>query len=109
MCIRDRNSNRIHSVGIAELLLLSQSRTSHTSLLVELVEEVLEGNRSQSLAPGSYTHLDVYKRQQAHCRLRLFISNLQFLLQNLNNVHSVSILVCFFLSALCSRQDMLPL
>ena len=52
-----RNSNRIHSVGIAELLLLSQSRTSHTSLLVELVEEVLEGNRSQSLALPTHIYM----------------------------------------------------
>ena len=44
-----RNLNNVHVVDITELLLLGQSGTSHAGLFLELIEEVLESDRSQSL------------------------------------------------------------
>ena len=38
------NLNNVHAVNVTELLLLSESRTGHTCLLLELVKEVLESD-----------------------------------------------------------------
>ncbi len=44
-----RDLDDIHTVGIAEFLLLGKGCTGHAGLLVKLVEEVLEGDRRKCL------------------------------------------------------------
>ena len=52
-----RNHNNVHLVDITELLLLCLSRTGHAGLLIKFIEEVLEGNGSQSAALSLNLHM----------------------------------------------------
>ncbi len=52
-----RNLDDIHSVNIAELLLLCQSGTCHTCLLLIFIEEVLEGDGGKRLALALYLYV----------------------------------------------------
>ena len=51
------NSNGIHAIGIAEFFLLRKSSTGHTCLLIELVEEILEGDGSQCTAFTAHIYM----------------------------------------------------
>ena len=51
------NFDDIHAVNIAELLLFCQRRTGHTGFLLIFIEEILEGNSSQSLTLPSHLHM----------------------------------------------------
>ena len=52
-----RYLNHIHAVNIPELLLLCQSRTGHAALFVKFIKEVLECDRSKSLALPFYLYV----------------------------------------------------
>ena len=52
-----RDLDNVHAVDLAELLLLCQSGTGHTCLLVILVEEILEGDIRQRLALALHLHM----------------------------------------------------
>ena len=52
-----RNLDDVHAVGVAELLLLGQSGTRHTCLLLELIEEVLEGDGREGLGLLAHVHV----------------------------------------------------
>ena len=52
-----RDGDNVHLVNVTELLLLGLCRTGHTSLLVKLVEEVLEGNGCQRAALTAHMYV----------------------------------------------------
>ena len=52
---RDRND--VHSIDVAELLLLGQRRTGHTGFFFKFVEEVLERDRGKRLALPLHLHM----------------------------------------------------
>ena len=51
------NLNNIHSIYLTELFFLSESRTGHTRLLLELVKEVLECDCGKCSALTSYLNM----------------------------------------------------
>ena len=51
------NGDNVHGVDVAELLLLGLGGTCHTRFLLELVEEVLEGDGGQGAALAAHAHV----------------------------------------------------
>ena len=52
-----RNLDNVHGVNVSKLLFLSLCSTGHSGLLLELVEEVLEGNGSQGSGLSLYLYM----------------------------------------------------
>ena len=52
-----RDLDNVHSIDIPELFLLSERCTGHTTLLVKFIKQVLESDRSQSLALPADFHM----------------------------------------------------